>query len=164
MVQVRIQRLDRGIEPPVYAYPGDAGCDVRSSIDVVLAPGERALVPTGIALALPEGYACFVHPRSGLAAKHGVSLVNTPGTIDSGYRGEIKISIINHDLSDPFIIARGDRIAQLVFQRFEHADFIEVEDITDDADRAAGESHRGARGHGSSGVTEIRSTDGNLPA
>jgi dUTP pyrophosphatase len=116
---VQIQRLDKGLPLPEYAKAGDAGMDVFSAIDCVLAPGERAVVPTGIAIALPEGYVCLAHPRSGLAAKNGISIVNAPGTIDSGYRGEIKIILINTDLAESFEIKRGDRIAQLVFQKFE---------------------------------------------
>jgi dUTP pyrophosphatase len=114
-----------------------------SAIDVTLAPGERALVPTGISIAFPEGYVALVHPRSGLAARHGLSLVNTPGTVDAGYRGEIKVLLINHDLTEPVELKRGDRIAQLVFQRVEHAVLTEVE--------ALPESVRGAGGYGSTG-------------
>jgi dUTP pyrophosphatase len=98
-------------------------------VDVTLAPGERALVPTGVAIALPEGYVGLVHPRSGLAARHGLSLVNTPGTVDAGYRGEIKLLLINHDLNDPVELHRGDRIAQLVVQRFERASFVVVDEL-----------------------------------
>ena len=112
--------------------------------DVVLAPGERVLVPTGIALALPEGYVALVHPRSGLAARHGLSIVNTPGTIDSGYRGEIKVLLINHDPVESVTLSRGDRIAQLVIQRFERARFVEVGVLP--------ESARGAGGYGSTGT------------
>ncbi len=112
---------------PEYAWPGDAGVDLRTTVDVVLAPGERALLPTGLALALPEGYAAFVHPRSGLAVRHGVSLVNAPGTVDAGYRGEIQVSVINLDPREAVGFARGDRIAQLVVQRVERARFHEVE-------------------------------------
>ena len=115
---VQIQRLDKGLPLPDYARPGDAGMDVYSTIDCSIAPGARAVIPTGIAIALPEGYVCLVHPRSGLAAKNGISIVNTPGTIDSGYRGEIKVILINTDQSETFEIKRGDRIAQLVFQKF----------------------------------------------
>ena len=101
--------------------PGDAGADLVTAVDVTLAPGERALVPTGVALALPDGYVALVHPRSGLAARHGLSIVNTPGTIDAGYRGEIKVLLVNHDLRRAVELRRGDRIAQLVVQRFERA-------------------------------------------
>jgi len=140
---VQIQRLDKGLPLPEYAKVGDAGMDVFSAIDCVLAPGERAVVPTGIAIALPEGYVCLAHPRSGLAAKNGISIVNAPGTIDSGYRGEIKIILINTDLAESFEIKRGDRIAQLVFQKFESARFYEVDSLP--------ESQRGAGGFGSTG-------------
>lgn len=140
---VAVQRLDRGLPLPVYSHPGDAGADLMSAIDVTLAPGERALVPTGISIAFPEGYVALVHPRSGLAARHGLSLVNTPGTVDAGYRGEIKVLLINHDLTEPVELKRGDRIAQLVFQRVEHAVLTEVE--------ALPESVRGAGGYGSTG-------------
>ncbi len=140
---VQIQRLDKGLPLPEYAKAGDAGMDVFSAIDCVLAPGERAVIPTGIAIALPEGYVCLAHPRSGLAAKNGISIVNAPGTIDSGYRGEIKIILINTDRTETFEIKRGDRIAQLVFQKFESARFYEVDSLP--------ESQRGAGGFGSTG-------------
>ena len=140
---VQIQRLDKGLPLPKYARPGDAGMDVFSAIDCTIAPGERAVIPTGIAIALPEGFVCLAHPRSGLAAKNGISIVNAPGTIDSGYRGEIKIILINTDKEVSFEIKRGDRIAQLVFQKFESARFYEVE--------ALPESQRGAGGFGSTG-------------
>ena len=140
---VQIQRLDKELPLPDYARPGDAGMDVYSTIDCTLAPGERAIVPTGIAIALPEGFVCLAHPRSGLAAKNGISIVNAPGTIDSGYRGEIKIILINTDKSESFEIKRGDRIAQLVFQKFESARFFEVEQLP--------ESLRGGGGFGSTG-------------
>jgi dUTP pyrophosphatase len=142
-VDVLIRRLDPELPLPAYALPGDAGADLRTAVDVELAPGERAVVPTGIAVAMPEGYAAFVHPRSGLAARFGVSLVNTPGTIDSGYRGEIKIIVVNLDRSSPVSFARGDRVAQLVFQRVERARFTEVDELPG--------SERGEGGHGSTG-------------
>ena len=126
-IKVLIQRLDKDLPLPQYAKPGDAGLDVYARIDCTLAPGARALIPTGIAIALPEGYVCLAHPRSGLAVKHGVSIVNTPGTIDSGYRGEIQMALINHDLQNSFEVKRGDRIAQLVIQKYEDAKIIEVE-------------------------------------
>lgn len=141
---IAVRRLDPSLPLPAYAHPGDAGADLVSTVDLVLAPGERALVPTGIGIALPDGYVGLVHPRSGLAAKHGLSIVNTPGTVDAGYRGEIKVLLINHDPVEPIVIARGDRIAQLVVQRFERARFVEVEDLP--------ESVRGAGGYGSTGV------------
>ncbi|TAK69481.1 MAG: dUTP diphosphatase [Actinomycetota bacterium] len=142
-VDVPLLRLDPGLPPPAYARDGDAGADLMTTIDVVLPPGERALVPTGVAVAIPAGYAGFVHPRSGLAARHGVSLVNAPGTIDSGYRGEIQVSIVNLDPRSTVHLHRGDRIAQLVVQRVEHAHFTEVESLS--------ASERGAAGFGSTG-------------
>jgi dUTP pyrophosphatase len=142
-VDVRIVRLDQDLPLPAYAHPGDAGADLVTTVDVTLAPGERALVPTGIALALPEGYVALVHPRSGLAARHGLSIVNTPGTIDAGYRGEIKVLLVNHDRVEPVELRRGDRIAQLVVQRFEQARFVEVGELPG--------SVRGAGGYGSTG-------------
>lgn len=140
---VEVTRLDPDLPLPAYAHPGDAGADLLTTVDVSLAPGERALVPTGVAIALPEGYVALVHPRSGLAARHGLSIVNTPGTIDAGYRGEIKVMLINHDRTLPIELRRGDRIAQLVIQRFERARFIEVGELPD--------SVRGSGGYGSTG-------------
>jgi dUTP pyrophosphatase len=142
-VEVLVQRLDPGVPLPAYALPGDAGADVVTTVDAELAPGERAVLPTGLALALPEGYAVFVHPRSGLAARCGMSLVNAPGTVDSGYRGEVKVIVINHDPVAPLTLSRGDRIAQLVLQKVERAVFTPV--------AALPESERGAGGHGSTG-------------
>ncbi len=142
-LDVQIVRLDPDVPVPGYAHPGDAGADLTTTVEVTLGPGERAMVPTGIAVALPAGYVGLVHPRSGLAARHGLSVVNTPGTIDAGYRGEIKVMLINHDLTTPVTLKRGDRIAQLVIQRFEHARFVEVP--------ALPESVRGAGGYGSTG-------------
>ena len=123
---VLIKRLDPGVPLPSYAHPGDAGADLTTAEDVELGPGERALVRTGLAIALPDGYAAFVHPRSGLAARHGVTLVNAPGTVDAGYRGEIKVTLLNTDRDRPVSFRRGDRIAQLVIQRVERAVFHEV--------------------------------------
>jgi dUTP pyrophosphatase len=140
-VRILIQRLDAEVPLPQYALPGDAGADVVTTVDALLRPGERAVLPTGIAMALPDGYAAFVHPRSGLAARAGMSLVNAPGTIDSGYRGELKVIVINHDPLTPITLTRGDRIAQLVIQRVEQASFVEVVELPD--------SERGAGGHGS---------------
>jgi dUTP pyrophosphatase len=142
-VEVLISRLDAGLPMPCYAHPGDAGADLYARQDVALAPGQRALVPTGVAIALPAGYAALVHPRSGLAAKHGITLVNAPGTIDAGYRGEILVNLLNTDSSQAFTITRGDRIAQLVIQRVSEAHFVEVESLPG--------SHRGDNGHGASG-------------
>jgi dUTP pyrophosphatase len=142
-LEVQIVRLDPDVPAPGYAHPGDAGADLTTTVDVTLAPGERAMVPTGIAVALPDGYVALVHPRSGLAARHGLSIVNTPGTIDAGYRGEIKVMLINHDPATPVELRRGDRIAQLVIQRFERARFVEVAELPD--------SVRGPGGYGSTG-------------
>jgi dUTP pyrophosphatase len=142
-VEILVQRLDAGMPMPAYAHPGDAGADLCTAIDAVVAPGERSLLPTGIALALPPGHAAFVHPRSGLAAKFGVSLVNAPGTVDEGYRGEVKVCVINLDPREPVVFHRGDRIAQLVIQRVERAGFVEVPALPD--------SQRGAGGFGSTG-------------
>jgi dUTP pyrophosphatase len=128
-LQVLIKRLDPGVPLPKYSKGGDAGADIVTRVDLTLEPGERALVPTGIAIALPSGYAAFAHPRSGLAIKHGVSMVNTPGTIDAGFRGELQIILINLDPRESISFKRGDRIAQLVFQKVEHADFVEVEEL-----------------------------------
>jgi len=142
-VDILIRRLDPGVGLPSYAHPGDAGADLTTTVDVHLEPGERAMVPTGISIALPDGYAAFVHPRSGLAARCGISIVNAPGTVDAGYRGEVKVMLINLDPSEPVTLRRGDRIAQLVVQRVERARFVEVE-------RLPG-SDRGDGGYGSTG-------------
>ncbi|HZE30126.1 MAG TPA: dUTP diphosphatase [Actinoallomurus sp.] len=142
-VDILIQRLDPGLPAPSYAHPGDAGADLVAAEDVELAPGERVMVPTGIALALPDGYAAFVHPRSGLAARLGVTIVNAPGTVDAGYRGEIKVTLLNTDIRSTVRLQRGDRIAQLVIQRVERAVFHEVETLPGSA--------RGDGGFGSTG-------------
>ncbi|EHR62097.1 deoxyuridine 5'-triphosphate nucleotidohydrolase Dut [Saccharomonospora cyanea NA-134] len=142
-VQVLISRLDPDVALPSYAHPGDAGADLVTTSDVRIAPGERVVVGTGVAVALPEGYAGFVHPRSGLAARTGLSIVNAPGTVDSGYRGEIRVCLVNLDPREPIVLRRGDRIAQLVVQRVERADFVEVEQLDDTV--------RGAGGYGSTG-------------
>jgi dUTP pyrophosphatase len=128
-VNVLITRLDPDLPLPRYAKPGDAGADVYSRIDYELKAGERALIPTGIAIALPDGYVALMQPRSGLAIKYGISMVNTPGTIDAGFRGELQVILINHDLKETFSIKRGDRIAQIVFQKVERAEFVEVESL-----------------------------------
>ncbi|HEY5990744.1 MAG TPA: dUTP diphosphatase, partial [Streptosporangiaceae bacterium] len=128
-VPVLIKRLDGNLPPPARAHPGDAGVDLVAAADVTLAPGERAVVPTGIAIALPDGYAAFVHPRSGLAARHGVTIVNAPGTVDAGYRGEIRVTLLNTDAAAPVKLARGDRIAQLVIQRVASPVFYEVQSL-----------------------------------
>jgi dUTP pyrophosphatase len=151
MLEVLVTRIDSDVPLPAYAHPGDAGADLVTTVDVSLAPGERALVPTGIAVALPAGYAAFVHPRSGLAARFGVSIVNSPGTVDAGYRGEIKVMLINLDPTEPVRLARGDRIAQLVFQPVERALLIEV-------DRLPG-SARGPGGYGSTGGFTVHADD-----
>ena len=142
-LSIQVVRLDPDLPLPAYAHPGDAGADLLTTVDVTLAPGERALVPTGLALALPAGYVALVHPRSGLAARHGLSIVNAPGTVDAGYRGEVKVMLINHDPHAPIELRRGDRIAQLVVQRVERARFVEVRELPD--------SVRGAGGYGSTG-------------
>jgi len=144
-VQVLITRLDSSVPLPSYAKGGDAGADLTTTIDFTLAPGERQLVPTGIAIALPDGYVALVHPRSGLALKAGVTLVNAPGTIDAGYRGEISCILINHDRFESISFKRGDRIAQLVIQKVERADFIELSELPG--------SGRGSDGFGSTGST-----------
>jgi dUTP pyrophosphatase len=136
-------RLDPHLPPPTYAHDGDAGADLYAAVDVELAPGARALVPTGVAIELPPGYVGLVHPRSGLAHRLGVTVLNAPGTVDAGYRGEIKVNLINHDPVATARIARGDRIAQLVVQRVERADFHLVEELSG--------SPRGTGGHGSTG-------------
>ena len=128
-VQVLITRLDPTVPLPKYAKGGDAGADIVTRIDVTLQPGERALVPTGISIALPDGYVALVHPRSGLAIKHGVTMVNAPGTVDAGYRGELQCIMINHDAKDVVTFHKGDRIAQLVIQKVERAEFVEVEQL-----------------------------------
>ena len=142
-VKVLIKRLDPGVPLPIYAKGGDAGADIVSAVDITLAPGERALVPTGISIALPDGYVALVHPRSGLAIKHGVTMVNAPGTVDAGYRGELKLIIINHDRIESVSFKRGDRVAQLVIQQVERAEFIEVQELPG--------SGRGTDGFGSTG-------------
>ena len=142
-VEVLIRRLDEGLPIPAYAHPGDAGADLVTAVDVELAPGERSTVPTGIAIALPDGYAAFVHPRSGLAARHGVTIVNAPGTVDAGYRGQIHVTLINTDAHATARLSRGDRIAQLVVQQVERVRFHEVGLLPGSA--------RGEGGHGSTG-------------
>jgi dUTP pyrophosphatase len=142
-VEVLLHRLDPDLDLPTYAQPGDAGADLRSAEDFVLAPGERRVVGTGLAIALPDGYAAFVHPRSGLAARFGIGIVNAPGTVDAGYRGEIKVCLINHDASRPVRFSRGDRIAQLVIQQVIRAAFVPVTELPT--------STRGSGGYGSTG-------------
>ena len=130
-VDVLLRRLDPDLPPPSYAHDGDAGADLVAAVDVTLQPGERTVVPTGTAIALPEGYAAFVHPRSGLAARCGMALVNAPGTVDAGYRGEIRVIVVNLDPQQPISLSRGDRLAQLVIQRVERARFVEVPELPD---------------------------------
>lgn len=152
---VLVKRLDADVPLPAYALPGDAGADIVAAQDLRLEPGERAVLPTGIAIAVPDGYAAFVHPRSGLAARAGLGLVNAPGTIDSGYRGEIKVIVINHDPRATLKLSRGERIAQLVFQRVETASFVEVAELP--------ASVRGAGGHGSTGGAAALTTAAAAP-
>ncbi|MBO0855577.1 MAG: dUTP diphosphatase [Nocardia sp.] len=146
LAPIPLLRLDPGVPVPTRAHPGDAGVDLCTTEDVILEPGERVLVGTGIAVALPQGTVGLIHPRSGLAAKTGLSIVNTPGTIDAGYRGEIKVCLINHDPRTAIQLRRGDRIAQLLVQRIELVDFTEVAEL--------GETARGTGGYGSSGGHE----------
>ncbi|MBT2521714.1 dUTP diphosphatase [Arthrobacter sp. ISL-28] len=150
-VQVQLKMLDDGLEAPSYAHPGDAGADLRAREDVVLEPGERRLVPTGVSIALPDGFVALIHPRSGLATKHGLTVVNAPGTVDAGYRGEIAVTLLNTDRDKAIELRRGDRIAQMVIQRVEYAQFVAVGELSD--------SVRGAGGFGSTGgfaVPELR--------
>ena len=142
-VDVQVTRIDPGVPLPGYAHPGDAGADLVATVDVRLDPGERALVPTGLALAVPAGYVALVHPRSGLAARLGVSIVNAPGTVDAGYRGEVQVLLVNTDPRVSVQLHRGDRIAQLVVQQVERARFVEVDLLPP--------SERGAGGYGSTG-------------
>lgn len=142
-VTVAVQRLRPDLPVPAYAHDGDAGADLVAASDVEIRPGERVLVPTGVAIALPDGYVGLVHPRSGLAARLGVTVLNAPGTVDAGYRGEILVNLVNHDRTETAKIARGDRIAQLVVQRVERARFHVVDELPT--------STRGTGGHGSTG-------------
>jgi dUTP pyrophosphatase len=142
-VPVAVQRLDPDLPLPAYAHPGDAGADLVAAEDVDVPPGQRALVRTGIAVAIPDGYVGLVHPRSGLAVRLGVTVLNAPGTVDAGYRGEIMVNLVNHDPEATAKICRGDRIAQLVVQRVERADFHVVDQLP--------ASRRGDGGHGSTG-------------
>jgi dUTP pyrophosphatase len=155
IVDVLVCRLDPDLPMPAYAHPGDAGADLVAAEDVELAPGERKLVHTGIAVALPDGFVGLVHPRSGLAARLGVTVLNAPGTVDSGYRGEILVNLINHDPVTPVTIARGDRIAQLIVQRVERAVFHVVDELPD--------TLRGAGGHGSTGGHDALGVSGTGP-
>jgi dUTP pyrophosphatase len=140
---VQLRMLDPDLEAPSYAHPGDAGADLRARADVLLEPGERRLVPTGVSIALPDGFVALIHPRSGLATKHGLTIVNAPGTVDAGYRGEIAVTLLNTDATQSISLKRGDRIAQMVIQRVEYADFVTVSELSD--------SVRGSGGFGSTG-------------
>jgi dUTP pyrophosphatase len=142
-LQVQLKMLDPELEAPSYAHPGDAGADLRAREDVVLKPGERKLVPTGVAIALPDGFVALIHPRSGLATKHGLTIVNAPGTVDAGYRGEISVTLLNTDATQSIELRRGDRIAQMVIQRVEYAQFVAVDELSG--------SVRGSGGFGSTG-------------
>lgn len=141
---MRFIKIDPEVDAPLYAHKGDAGCDLTSRVDLTLRPGERSVIPTGIAVSIPEGYAGLLQPRSGLAVRNGISIVNTPGLIDPHYRGEVKVILINHDPVKPFDVKRGDKVCQLVFQKVETAEFTEVEEL--DA------TERGDGGFGSTGV------------
>lgn len=143
-LDLKLKRLDTGLPLPAYAYPGDAGLDLYSSIDCVIEPGERCSIPTGIAVSIPDGYAGFVQPRSGLALRKGLTIVNTPGLIDSKYRGEIVVIALNTDAREAIEVARGDRIAQLVIQQVPVVQIIEVEELD--------VTERGEKGFGSSGI------------
>jgi|SRR5690625_677255 len=137
-LNIELKILADGIAPPKYALPGDAGADLVTTIDVSLEPGQRQLVPTGVAVAIPNGFAGFVHPRSGLAARAGLSIVNAPGTIDAGYRGEIKVALINLDPAETIRLHRGERIAQLVIQPVYQAEFTIVDELPDSVRQGAG--------------------------
>ncbi|QFG26884.1 dUTP diphosphatase [Actinomadura sp. WMMB 499] len=153
-VDVLIKRLDPELPPPSYAHAGDAGADLVAAVDVELPPGERAVVPTGIAIALPDGYAAFVHPRSGLGARLGVTIVNAPGTVDAGYRGEIKVTLLNTDPRATVRLRRGDRIAQMVVQRVETAVFHEVAALPGSARGTGGFGSTGGYSHPEEGQRE----------
>jgi dUTP pyrophosphatase len=146
VIELQIKLLDEGLPVPRYQHEGDAGLDLSSRIDLVLEPGERAMVPTGIAVAIPRGYAGLVLIRSGLAARHGIQCVNSPGLIDSGYRGEIAVIMLNTDKRERFVVSRGDRIAQLVIQRVEGVALVKVDELDD--------TSRGSGGFGSTGKSQ----------
>jgi dUTP pyrophosphatase len=141
--ELPVRRLDPGLPLPAYAHPGDAGADLCAAEEVVLPPGGRATVGTGMAVAVPDGYAAFVHPRSGLASRHGITVVNAPGTVDAGYRGEVKVVLLNTDPAEPFTVRRGDRIAQLVVQPVTRVRFLDVAELPG--------TPRGEGGFGSTG-------------
>ncbi len=142
-LELTVQRLDPDVPLPAYAHDGDAGMDLAAAVDVTLAPGERAAVPTGLAMAIPAGWVGLVHPRSGLARRHGVTVTNAPGTIDAGYRGEVQVLLVNLG-DEPVTLRRGDRIAQLLLQQVGHAQVVEVEELDG--------TTRGSAGFGSTGV------------
>lgn len=150
---VKIKKLYADAELPTYAKKGDAGADLYSYDDIYLMPGKWSLVRTGIAIAMPPSWVGLLHPRSGLAAKKGVTVLNAPGTVDSGYRGEVLVNLVNHS-SAPVSIAKGDRIAQIVFQQFEQADFLEVQELD--------VTERGEGGHGSTGEARLGVEDGTI--
>jgi len=156
-VEVLLTTTDPSVPVPTYAHPGDAGADLTTREAVRLEPGQRRTVRTGVCIALPAGYAAFVHPRSGLAARHGLTIVNAPGTVDAGYRGEISVTVLNTDASEAIELAVGDRIAQLVIQRVEYASFVAVDHLPG--------SHRGDGGFGSTGTTTaaVTTTGSALP-
>lgn len=163
-VDVLLRRLDPSVPVPSYAHPGDAGLDLVTTEAAELAPGERAVLPTGISLALPDGYAAFVHPRSGLAARCGVAMVNAPGTVDAGYRGEIKVIVVNLDPREAVRFAKGDRIAQLVVQQVERVRFHEVAELPGSARAAGGFGSTGGHAAGQkplAGTPETSSTSSN---
>ncbi len=141
--ELPVRRLDPGLPLPAYAHPGDAGADLCAATDVVLPPGGRATVGTGVAIAVPEGYAAFVHPRSGLASRHGITVVNAPGTVDAGYRGEVRVVLLNTDPAEPFTVRHGDRIAQLVVQPVTRVRFLDSAELPP--------TPRGEGGFGSTG-------------
>jgi dUTP pyrophosphatase len=141
--ELPVRRLDPGLPLPAYAHPGDAGADLRAAEEIMLPPGGRATVGTGIAIAVPDGYAAFVHPRSGLASRHGVTVVNAPGTVDAGYRGEVRVVLLNTDPSEPFTVRRGDRIAQLIVQPVTRVQFLDAAELPP--------TPRGEGGFGSTG-------------
>lgn len=154
-LDVLVSTTEADVPLPAYSHAGDAGADITTRVDVTLAPGERATVPTGLKIALPAGYVALVHPRSGLAARHGITVVNAPGTVDAGYRGEVAVVLLNTDPHDTVTLAKGERIAQLVIQRVEHAAFVHVEELPG--------THRGEGGFGSTG-TGARSTAPSHPS
>lgn len=160
-VDVLIRRIDEDLPVPAYEHPGDAGADLRTTVDAVLEPGERAVLPTGVAVALPDGYAAFVHARSGLAARCGIALVNAPGTVDAGYRGEIKVIVVNLDPRERVVFHRGDRIAQLVVQRVEKVRFHEVAELPGSARAAGGFGSTG--GHAAVSIPAAGQKDSSVP-